>query len=194
MIHIYTLADPRTNLVRYVGKSNNPRRRYTNHLNKKDGPHTRNWIGQLKALGLKPIQELLDECTENTWQDSEQYWIEQLRQWGFNLTNIHKGGGGYNGKKGSTPWNKGKKLSEETRKRMSEADRDHSWKKGQKQPAETVQKRISRMSGVDHANAKLTRAQVLEIRSTKLGPSAISKLYKISTNAVWRIRTFKTYK
>lgn len=28
------------------------------------------------------------------WESLEKYWIEQLRIWGFNLTNISKGGGG----------------------------------------------------------------------------------------------------
>ena len=47
---IYTLTDPITNQVRYVGKSNNPLKRYYKHLNeslKSTKTHKNNWINKL---------------------------------------------------------------------------------------------------------------------------------------------------
>jgi len=36
----------------------------------------------------------LDIVDEDEWKFLECYWIEQFRQWGFNLLNQNKGGGG----------------------------------------------------------------------------------------------------
>ena len=48
--YIYTLSDPRNNLVRYVGKTSNPKMRLQNHMNRKhnERTHKRNWIESLK--------------------------------------------------------------------------------------------------------------------------------------------------
>ena len=37
---------------------------------------------------------LLDEVEENNWEFWERYWIQQFKQWGFNLSNKNNGGGG----------------------------------------------------------------------------------------------------
>lgn len=96
--YIYILQDPRNNLVKYVGKSNNPRRRYTSHLvyTPKNKSHCHRWIQSLKKKGLKPIMTVIDEITGD-WEWLEQYWIEQFKHWGFVLTNHTKGGEGVYG-------------------------------------------------------------------------------------------------
>ena len=93
--YIYILQDPLTEEVRYVGKSNNPHRRYLSHLwvRPKVKYHSYNWIQSLLKKGLKPIMTVIDEV-EGDWEWLEQYWIEQFRQWGANLTNGTLGGGG----------------------------------------------------------------------------------------------------
>jgi hypothetical protein len=75
--NIYILIDPRTNMVRYVGKANNVTQRYRAHLNRarKHQIHKKNWIEQLKRLGLKPIIEIVDEVPINEWMFWETYWI-----------------------------------------------------------------------------------------------------------------------
>lgn len=52
--------------------------------------------------------------------------------------------------------NTGKKHSEETKKRMSEAQKkvNHSWLYGQKQSQETIAKRFANMSGSNNPNAR----------------------------------------
>jgi hypothetical protein len=102
--YIYILQHPITNDVRYVGKSINPKRRYYSHLCNKDKikTHIYNWIKSLKNNNLKPIMTVIDE-TENNWQELEKYWIEQFKQWGFNLCNTSNGGDGFSGE--SAYWN-----------------------------------------------------------------------------------------
>jgi len=97
--YIYTLEHPITNEIRYVGKTNSPKRRLHHHwtvghkLNNKTG----NWLKNLKKLKLKPIMTIIDETTSD-WQQLEMYWISQFKTWGFKLTNHTDGGeGAYGG-------------------------------------------------------------------------------------------------
>jgi len=133
MTNIYTLTDPRTNEVRYVGKANNLTQRYRAHLNRarKHQTHKKNWLKQLKKEGLKPIIEIIDVVPVDDWRYWERYWITQMRQWGFNLVNHTDGGDGCtfgnqtSFKKGHKSW-LGKTHSEETKKKIS----DNNWNKG----------------------------------------------------------------
>lgn len=91
MIHyIYTLSDPNTNEVRYVGKTINTKRRYKQHLyDKRQTSHKHSWIISLKKIGLKPIMKIIEECNDN-WEEREIYWISKYN----NLTNHKLGGNG----------------------------------------------------------------------------------------------------
>jgi len=94
--NIYTLTDPRTNEVRYVGKANNVKQRYKAHLNRvrKHQTHKKNWLEELRREGLKPIIGVIDVVPIDDWQYWETYWISQMKQWGFNLVNHTNGGDG----------------------------------------------------------------------------------------------------
>lgn len=94
--YIYTLSDPRTNEIRYVGKTNNPAQRLKAHMNncRDKGTHKRNWIQSLRCLGLKPILEIIDEVPIESWQFWEQWWYQILKGWGFRLVNSTIGGDG----------------------------------------------------------------------------------------------------
>tara|TARA_R110001632_G_C11331622_1_gene416598 strand:- start:1301 stop:1879 length:579 start_codon:yes stop_codon:yes gene_type:complete len=97
MIIIYTLKDPFTNVIRYVGKTTekNFHKRFISHNNphsRKDGnPHKINWINSIKKKGGKVIMEVLDTI-EGDWEWLERYWIAQFKEWGFPLVNYSKGG------------------------------------------------------------------------------------------------------
>lgn len=95
---IYTLKDPISNEIRYVGKSDNPNNRLLEHIKKSKYSKTykNNWIVSLLKKDLKPILEILDIVDLNNWGFWEKYWISQFRTWGFNLTNISDGGDGGN--------------------------------------------------------------------------------------------------
>lgn len=126
--YIYGLVDPRTSQLRYIGKSNNPRVRYTKHVNEKAISHKCSWIQQLRSVGLVPWLIILDIIPVNDWKHYEADWITCFRP---QLTNIANGGVGMNAvtdeirhkmslsKKGRTPHNKGKATSPEARKKQS---------------------------------------------------------------------------
>ena len=70
MVSIYTLSDPRTNQVRYVGKTCvKPEKRYAQHLyqwkrcNSKIS-HLNSWIKNLNKNNLKPLLFIIDEVDE----------------------------------------------------------------------------------------------------------------------------------
>lgn len=114
--YIYTLEHPETGEVRYVGKTINIKRRYYQHTNKKIckkllNKHLGNWLLSILNKNLKPILNIIEEC-ENDWIQSEIYWIEQFKVWGFNLLNFTKGGEGFR-----------HKHSEESKKKMSLAQK-----------------------------------------------------------------------
>ena len=48
--------------------------------------------------------------------------------------------------------------------------------------------------GVNHANSKLTAAQVVDIRFSKFSYSELAKLYKMSTCTLWKIKNRVSYK
>ena len=114
-VYIYTLEHPITKEIRYVGKTKNPKMRFHNHCNKlhNEKSHKRNWINKLKKEGLKPKMKILDEVLESEWKFWERFWINQLKQWNFNLVNHTSGGDGLtlgnetSFKKGNIPWNSG---------------------------------------------------------------------------------------
>ena len=102
-IKIYKLLDPITNEIRYIGKTKNVlSKRYNEHISRaKKGHHFHVycWISKLLKDNLKPKIELVEECTENNWEEREQYWISFYP----NLTNISKGGITYFGQYNKRP-------------------------------------------------------------------------------------------
>lgn len=115
-VYIYTLTDPVTNEIRYVGKTNDIRTRFSCHLGRNNPKsHKASWIASLKARNLIPIIEIIDIVPIDNWKFWEKYWISQLISWGFNLTNHTEGGDGAtfsnigSFKSKHTPWNKGVK-------------------------------------------------------------------------------------
>lgn len=83
---IYTLSDPRTDLVFYVGASKNLKTR-------KHGKYSAPTYKELRSLGLKPVMEPVDECEPEDRALMESYWVRQFIAWGFPIENK-----GYNSK------------------------------------------------------------------------------------------------
>ena len=108
-VFIYTLSDPDTNIIKYVGKTVNIQKRFKEHSNinnTKANTKKDTWIKKLYKNNKTPKIDILDIVNENEWQYWEMYWISQLKQWGFELKNHGIGGEGGN----NTP---------ETRKKIS---------------------------------------------------------------------------
>ena len=94
-VTIYTLEDPTTKVVRYIGKTEESlSKRLTKHVydSKRKISHRNNWISSLVKQGLRPTITLLEEVTSERWQLEEKYWIAQFRAWGFDLVNGTDGG------------------------------------------------------------------------------------------------------
>lgn len=91
---IYCLCEPGTRTVRYVGKSNNPSKRLTGHIDAaKQGSqtHVSRWIRQLSA---RPELFVIGEIPLLGWQNYERNVIAAARALSMTLTNITDGGEG----------------------------------------------------------------------------------------------------
>ncbi len=92
--NIYTLSDPISNLVRYVGKTDNPKRRLMFHKCDKKANVYKFWIRDLRLNGQSPILDVVDTVPKNEWEFWEKHYISLYRSWGFKLFNIADGGKG----------------------------------------------------------------------------------------------------
>lgn len=93
--NIYALIDPITNVVKYIGKSNDPIRRLKDHISDWRSAEKDRllWLRGLKEKGLKPILEIIEEVDMNVWKDREVHWISYYRSIG-GLLNVKNGGQG----------------------------------------------------------------------------------------------------
>lgn len=102
-ITIYTLSHPITGEIRYVGRTINLlswRKAQHNHQAKRGHTSYRNnWIRSLHKQELRPAIEAL-EVLYCSWEEGiklEEYWIHQLKAWGFRLVNHQGRGDGHHG-------------------------------------------------------------------------------------------------
>lgn len=113
---IYVLKDPETEEIRYVGKSDDPKKRFYRHL--KDGRienyHRASWIKSLALRGLRPVLSILDEVLKTEWPSLECAYIEFFREQGCDLVNATAGGE-------AGPSRAGRKSTLETRAKQSAA-------------------------------------------------------------------------
>jgi hypothetical protein len=158
---IYVLIDPETNEIRYVGKSDNPRKRLDGHVysNKDSNRHKLNWVRKLARNKLKPVMQVIEETPYELWKERECYWIAYYRAQGCILLNVAEGGGGggyphteeHNRKIGDFFRNK-PQAPEHVEKRASQH-------RGMKRPPESVERSASKHRG------KSPSAQTPERRS-----------------------------
>jgi hypothetical protein len=97
--YIYILIDPETYQVKYIGKSNDTKRRFRDHLKEaRRGTKTYvyNWIRSLLVKDLIPIIDIIEECNEINWKERECYWIAFYTKCGVKLCNLTIGGDGNN--------------------------------------------------------------------------------------------------
>ncbi len=94
---IYSLTDPATKKIRYVGLTCNLKRRLREHRQRAvagtDKTHKGCWLRQLYAAGSQPEVKILeDRITTERCDTREVYWIAKLRRAGHELTNHLAGG------------------------------------------------------------------------------------------------------
>mgnify|MGYP003403463352 FL=1 len=113
---IYALIDPRNGYVKYVGKSDNPKKRFVNHLfinEVKTKKHS--WIKSLSSKNLIPELLIIDEVVKSEWSFWETYYISLFKFYGYDLTNGTTGGDGCLG------CNNGRVLSDSTREKIRQS-------------------------------------------------------------------------
>lgn len=115
---LYTLSDPETGKIQYLGKSDNPFKRYKKHLKDHKFSHKANWILGLRLKGLVPHMDLLDEVPDSQHEFWEREYIRIFRAIGVDLVN-HCDGGRGTGSGEKNPFF-GKKHTEKTRKIIRE--------------------------------------------------------------------------
>lgn len=90
MYYIYNLSDPRDSSVHYVGRSINPEQRYRQHLTpaSNTSEEKKNWLIELRRLGLKPTLNIID-CTEDRAEalTKELMWMQTYTDRGEELFN-----------------------------------------------------------------------------------------------------------
>lgn len=108
---IYFLIDPRTDEIRYVGKTiQDLKTRLQAHMRDTYKCHRVHWLNELKREGLLPRILVVEDIRGAwPWQESERFWIKWAKANGARLTNNTSGGDGVND------------LPPETRQRMRQA-------------------------------------------------------------------------
>jgi group I intron endonuclease len=161
MTSIYSLNDPITLEIRYIGQTIDMVTRLYGHINDKHKTHKVNWIKSLKNKGLKPTINLIQEVPNEEASKWEIFYISFFKNCGFDLTNLTDGGEPGNFKKGH-------KHSPETRLKIKEARAKQVIPKGKDSPhygkkhtpehvAKVVAKLIGRPCSAE-AKAKIGKA------------------------------------
>lgn len=91
VIYIYTLTDPLTNEIRYVGKTiQKPEKRYTQHITsaKKRKTYVNIWIDDLLKDNLEPILNVIDHCVDCDWVGLEGGWVRKIYEENKRLCNL----------------------------------------------------------------------------------------------------------
>lgn len=93
---IYALCEPGTRKVRYIGKSNNPTRRFKEHLrlSSQAKTHLGCWLRLVLSAGETPAVVVLREVPEEHWGSAEERYIRLARGLGMKLVNGTDGGEG----------------------------------------------------------------------------------------------------
>lgn len=130
--YIYTLTDPISKEIRYVGKSNNPEERLKRHLsvyNLSESWTSKNkWLLYLKNNNLLPIMNIIDEGYDSNINDLEIKWISHYENLGYKLTNMTKGGDGFDwtGRKHKIESIEKMKMNHPLRKEIIQFDLDNN--------------------------------------------------------------------
>lgn len=97
--YVYSLIDPFTNKIRYIGKSHDPHKRLIHHLQwsaLKSKTHKNIWIKSLLKRNSQPVLKIIAKT--NTYKNIdrlEKKYISLFKNKGYNLTNGTTGGDGW---------------------------------------------------------------------------------------------------
>ncbi len=205
---IYALRDPRSDEVRYIGKTDDPHRRWRRHKTEQGQTPRHKWLQTLQELGLEPILEIIEELPASKWAERERFWIAKYLDQGCNLVNLTAGGNGASGLSPSPEtraaisvsvkkeWEANPRtISEEHRKALSEgcrrAPRTKEWRakigegnRGKRCSEQVRQKlRQIKLGYCWGSHTEETKAQLSKLKQGELNPMA-----KLIPNQVREIR------
>lgn len=80
--YIYTITDPRTNTIFYVGQSRNFEQRFSNHMS------TNPQVVKIKDAGYRPIFTIVFKCSGKYAHMYENRFIEYFEKQGYMLNNV----------------------------------------------------------------------------------------------------------
>lgn len=181
---IYTLSDPFTHEVRYVGYSTQGLKRPKAHLvpsNWKHNSYKSNWIKSVVSLGKLPYISVISQWEVISFEElenAEKYWISYFRDNGSPLTNLTDGGGGMFGYK----------RSSETLLKLSIASRGNKNNLGRKRSLETKEKIALSLTGRKQSPETIKKAADSR-RGKKKGPMPQHVKDKISSTKMGKKHT-----
>lgn len=197
-MHIYILIDPRTNKIRYVGKTIRPvKLRLQEHcLYQKEHNHRAYWLNELRLSGIKPIMQIVDFCIDSEWAWHERWWIAYGNLCGWQLVNSNAGGEGSLRPSEEVILKRGQAIRkahqrEETKNRLRLAAMGNKNAQGAKRTPDYIEALKLRCRGEKAHGVKLTQQAVLDIQYfVSLGVSGVdlSKMYHISPQTISSIK------
>lgn len=165
-IKIYSLIDPVTDEIRYIGQTcRTLNRRLNNHLWCDHNKYKTEWLNSLRKKGMRPIIKLIEKCNKDERFEREKYWINFYGKL-YNLLNFTEDGSvGYKKEHNMEIMLskiKGSKITDEHKKAISEAN------KGRQMSEKTRQKirlaNIGRKASAE-TRLKLSISHLGQIRS-----------------------------
>jgi hypothetical protein len=93
--YIYGLKEENSNIIKYIGKADNPKERLIRHIyeaKRKNKTKKERWFNKCFKDNIRIVYVILEETTKIEWGDREKYWIDRLGL--SNLKNHSKGGKG----------------------------------------------------------------------------------------------------
>ena len=99
---VYSLGDPRSGVVRYVGITVDLPGRISAHMNDREKTPKGRWISELRRKRLRPVVNVLQSGCGRGASEAEKFWIANFRAMvGDALTN--RSAGGYALRPGAVP-------------------------------------------------------------------------------------------
>ena len=145
-IVIYGLFDPRAHELRYIGKTKKKlSERLKEHIRAakryQHSPRGR-WIKGLLDEGIAPLIEVLQEVSDDEWEEAEKHHIAEAKEKGINLTNLAEGGQGHHDYV----------FTEEHRRKIGEAHKGNKHGLGYRHTEEHKERVSKRMKGEGNPN------------------------------------------
>lgn len=214
MYSVYTLKEPNSEIVRYIGVSNNPTRRFKEHIKDKKSSYKTNWINKIKNLNKLPELTIIEEnLTKKEALIKEIHYIKLFKSFGAKLTNGTIGGEApmadkkhskstllkmSEGRRGENNSFYGKHHSDKVKSDMSIVRKGTpSWNTGKSLSEEHKLKLSKVKKGKPPPNFGKSRFDfnlILELKNNGISQSEIAKVFKTDQGTISRIINKINYK